>query len=113
MNTMIIQSRLVCRIALMVYMCFVSSSVLAQDVYPDRPIKIIAPVGAGSVADLVPRLIAEKLAANGAIASMSRIGLAETPTSAPRPQPDPNQTGTPCSPRRRRRLQSIQVYSRS
>lgn len=34
-----------------------------QDVYPSRPIKIIAPVAPGTVADTVPRIIAEKLAA--------------------------------------------------
>jgi tripartite-type tricarboxylate transporter receptor subunit TctC len=62
MSTMIIQSGLTRRVALTVCMGFVSSSVLAQDAYPERPIKIIAPVGAGSVADLVPRIIAEKLA---------------------------------------------------
>jgi tripartite-type tricarboxylate transporter receptor subunit TctC len=33
----------------------------AQVVYPERPIKIIASVGAGTVADSVPRIIAEKL----------------------------------------------------
>jgi len=43
-------------------MCLVPTSVLAQDAFPNRAIKIIAPVGAGSVADLVPRLVAEKLA---------------------------------------------------
>jgi tripartite-type tricarboxylate transporter receptor subunit TctC len=43
-------------------MCLLANSVLAQDAYPNRAIKIIAPVGAGSVADLVPRLVAEKLA---------------------------------------------------
>ena len=42
-------------------MCLTSTSVFAQDAYPNRAIKIIAPVGAGSVADLVPRLVAEKL----------------------------------------------------
>jgi tripartite-type tricarboxylate transporter receptor subunit TctC len=43
-------------------MCLVSTTLFAQETYPNRPIKIIAPVGAGSVADLVPRLIAAKLA---------------------------------------------------
>ncbi len=43
-------------------MCLVPISVLAQDAYPNRAIKIIAPVGPGSVADLVPRFIAAKLA---------------------------------------------------
>ena len=62
MSTVIIQSRLARRIALTVCMCLVPTSVLAQDAYPNRAIKIIAPVEAGSVADLVPRLVAEKLA---------------------------------------------------
>lgn len=62
MSTMIIQSRLARRIALTVCMCLVPASVLAQDAYPNRSIKIIAPVGAGSVADLLPRFVAEKLA---------------------------------------------------
>src|SRR5262249_34064106 len=34
---------------------------LAQSEYPNRPIKIIAAVGAGTVADSIPRIIAEKL----------------------------------------------------
>ena len=62
MSTVIIQSKLARRIALTVCVCLVPTSVLAQDAYPNRAIKIIAPVGAGSVADLVPRLVAEKLA---------------------------------------------------
>ena len=62
MSTVIIQSRLARRIALTVCMCLVPISVLAQGAYPNRAIKIIAPVGAGGVADLVPRFIAEKLA---------------------------------------------------
>ena len=62
MSTVIIQSRLARRIALTACMCLTSTSVFAQDAYPSRAIKIIAPVGAGSIADLVPRLVAEKLA---------------------------------------------------
>ena len=63
MSTVIIQSKLARWIALTVCVSLVPTSVLAQDAYPNRTIKIIAPVGAGSVADLVPRLVAEKLAA--------------------------------------------------
>ncbi len=62
MSTVIIQSRLTRRIVLALCMCLLATSVFAQDAYPNRAIKIIAPVGAGSVADLVPRLVAEKLA---------------------------------------------------
>jgi tripartite-type tricarboxylate transporter receptor subunit TctC len=66
-STVIIQSRFARRIALTictltVCMCLVPAAVLAEDAYPNKPIKIIAPVGAGSVADLVPRIVAEKLA---------------------------------------------------
>lgn len=62
MSTVIIRSRLAWRIALTVCMCRVSTLVLTQDGYPNRAIKIIAPVGAGAIADLVPRIVAEKLA---------------------------------------------------
>ena len=52
----------VLRIALTACLCVAPVLAVAQDAYPDRAIKIIAPVGAGSVADLVPRLVAERLA---------------------------------------------------
>jgi tripartite-type tricarboxylate transporter receptor subunit TctC len=41
----------------------VSPVAFAQSDYPSRPIKIVVPLPPGPVADLVPRLIAEKLAA--------------------------------------------------
>jgi tripartite-type tricarboxylate transporter receptor subunit TctC len=41
----------------------ISSVAFAQGDYPSRPIKIVVPLPPGPVADLVPRLIAEKLAA--------------------------------------------------
>jgi tripartite-type tricarboxylate transporter receptor subunit TctC len=50
------------RITLTALLCAAPALAVAQDEYPNRAIRIIAPVGAGSVADLVPRLIAEKLA---------------------------------------------------
>jgi tripartite-type tricarboxylate transporter receptor subunit TctC len=37
------------------------ATAVAQTDYPNRPIKIIAAVGAGAVADTIPRIIAEKL----------------------------------------------------
>src|ERR671925_407973 len=36
--------------------------VLAQDVYPSKPVHIIVPYPAGGVADLLPRIVGEKLA---------------------------------------------------
>jgi tripartite-type tricarboxylate transporter receptor subunit TctC len=61
-STMIIQLRLARWIVLTVCVCLLPTPVLAQDAYPNRAIKIIAPVGPGSVADVVPRFVAEKLA---------------------------------------------------
>ena len=113
-STVIIQSRLARRIALTVCMCLVPISVLAQDALSQQGDQDHRPGGGRqrrrSGAALNRR---EAGRADGAIPSMSRIGLAETPTSAPRPQPGPSRTGTACSPRQRRRLQSIQVFSRS
>ena len=39
------------------------SLAMAQDAYPSRLIKIIVPLAAGGIADIVPRIVAEKLAA--------------------------------------------------
>jgi tripartite-type tricarboxylate transporter receptor subunit TctC len=43
------------------FMLAAPATAIAQTDYPNRPIKIIASVGAGTVADTVPRIIAEKL----------------------------------------------------
>lgn len=40
-----------------------ASSPLARENYPTRPIKIVVPLPPGPIADLLPRLIADKLAA--------------------------------------------------
>jgi tripartite-type tricarboxylate transporter receptor subunit TctC len=37
---------------------------LAQDSYPNRPIKIVVPLTPGGAADIVPRIVADKLTAN-------------------------------------------------
>ncbi|HVL58474.1 MAG TPA: tripartite tricarboxylate transporter substrate binding protein [Burkholderiaceae bacterium] len=39
-----------------------SPAVLANDVFPDRPIRIIVPFPPGGMADVLPRIVAEKLA---------------------------------------------------
>lgn len=39
----------------------VATPALAQSKYPDRPVKIVLPFGAGGVADITTRLVAEKL----------------------------------------------------
>ena len=33
----------------------------AQDNYPNRPVRVIVPLAAGGSADVIPRLVAEKL----------------------------------------------------
>jgi tripartite-type tricarboxylate transporter receptor subunit TctC len=40
-----------------------SATIVAQEDYPNRTIKFIVPLAAGGVADIVPRLVAEKLSA--------------------------------------------------
>jgi tripartite-type tricarboxylate transporter receptor subunit TctC len=42
---------------------FAASPALAQAKYPDRPVRMILPFGAGGVADITSRLVAEKLGA--------------------------------------------------
>lgn len=45
------------------FMLATSATATAETGYPNRPIKIIAPVAPGTVADAVPRIIADKLSA--------------------------------------------------
>src|SRR5258705_2707862 len=42
----------------------VSSSALAQAVYPDRPIKMIVPLAAASAVDVAARIVTQKMADN-------------------------------------------------
>ena len=60
MNRSIIPFKAVCAAALLATM---SSLGFAQSDYPSRPIKIVVPLPPGPIADVVPRIIAEKLAA--------------------------------------------------
>ena len=49
------------RIAILLAIFTTPGQSLAQDLYPGRTVKIIAPVAAGTIADIVPRIVAEKL----------------------------------------------------
>ena len=49
------------RIALFVLSLMTALAVMAQDTYPTRNVVIVVPYPAGGVADLLPRLVAEKL----------------------------------------------------
>ena len=60
MNPRIIPFKAICVAA---FLSAMSSVGFAQSDYPSRPIKIVVPLPPGPVADLVPRLIGEKLAA--------------------------------------------------
>lgn len=54
-------SRLVARGALAVLLVAFASPALAQGKYPDKPVRVILPFGAGGVADITTRLVADKL----------------------------------------------------
>ena len=64
---------------------------LAQEPYPTRPVRIIVPFAAGGVADLVPRVVGEKLAqkwgqpvvVENKTGASGNIGMAEGARAAP------------------------------
>ena len=66
-------------------------SAAAQDTYPDKPVRIIVPFPAGGVADLLPRLVGEKLSAKwgqpvlveNKAGAAGNIGMGEVARSAP------------------------------
>jgi tripartite-type tricarboxylate transporter receptor subunit TctC len=54
----------VCIRALVIMVALVSAApslAIAQDTYPNRPIRMIVPLSAGGSADVIPRIVAEKL----------------------------------------------------
>ncbi len=75
------------RLALLV----VCSVALAQEPYPTKPVRIIVPFAAGGVADLLPRIVAEKLAqkwgqpviVDNKVGASGNIGMAEGARAAP------------------------------
>jgi tripartite-type tricarboxylate transporter receptor subunit TctC len=48
-------------IVLAALFCAVPSPLVAQDNYPNRPVRVIVPLAAGGSADVIPRMVAEKL----------------------------------------------------
>ena len=67
------------------------SAALAQEPYPAKPVRIIVPFAAGGVADLVPRIVGEKLAqrwgqpviVDNKVGASGNIGMAEGARAAP------------------------------
>ncbi len=43
------------------WLCLGATAILASDSYPNRPIRLIVPSGAGGITDLLARIVAEKL----------------------------------------------------
>jgi tripartite-type tricarboxylate transporter receptor subunit TctC len=48
-------------IVLAALFCAMPSPLVAQDNYPNRPVRVIVPLAAGGSADVIPRMVAEKL----------------------------------------------------
>ena len=48
-------------IVLVALFCAAPSLVIAQENYPNRPVRVIVPLSAGGSADVIPRMVAEKL----------------------------------------------------
>ncbi|MPZ57808.1 MAG: tripartite tricarboxylate transporter substrate binding protein [Rhizobiales bacterium] len=50
------------KLATAAFLAFAPGSAVAQDDYPTRPVRIVVPLAAGGIADIVPRIVADKLA---------------------------------------------------
>src|SRR5215475_5278374 len=69
--------------------CAGLSPALAQDTYPSRPVRVIVPLSAGGSADVIPRIVADKLTTKlgQPFVVENRPGSAFATISAPTPSP--------------------------
>ena len=86
-----VMKRLLPQAALLACAASICISAFAQDTYPSKPVRIIVPFPAGGVADLVPRIAADKLTkrwgqpvlVENKAGAAGNIGMAEVARSAP------------------------------
>jgi tripartite-type tricarboxylate transporter receptor subunit TctC len=79
------------RAAALVVTLSIAAVTLAQEAYPTRPVRIIVPFAAGGVADLLPRVVGEKVAqkwgqpvvVENKVGASGNIGMAEGARAAP------------------------------
>ena len=79
------------KLALFVFGLAVSCVAVAQDSYPNKPVRIIVPFAAGGVADLLPRMVGDKLSqkwgqpviVENKVGAAGNIGMAEGARAAP------------------------------
>ena len=84
-------NRLIQRAAVLALSACLSVFAAAQDAYPSRPVRIIVPFAAGGVADVLPRIVGEKLAqkwgqpviVENKVGASGNIGMAEGARAAP------------------------------
>jgi len=79
------------RSAVSLALCLAATIAGAQDTYPNKPVRIIVPYPAGGVADLLPRIVGEKLSSKwgqpvvveNKPGASGNIGMAEGARAAP------------------------------